>query len=410
MSSAIHLLKLKCLALKLFLYRKIFIPLKAEQIRHKRNIKIIFVLENLGAWKSESLYLQMLKDTRFNPLIVIGRSDEEDDCNNLRSYLETKKYIFKEVGYIGDSLWKDYKPDIIFYQKPYGGIFLNNLKALFCYCPYSFHNSIQDWAFKTSFIYNSWQVYYENPTLCDYYTTQLGKGSKNGYATGIPPMDELLTPKELLENPWKGDSTKKRIIFAPHHSINPENWWQSSTFLETGEIMLELAEKYSDKIQWAFKPHPLLRGKLEKIWGKERTDAYYNKWENSEWSQYESGKYLGLFKYSDAMIHDCGSFIEEYHVTGNPVMYLIRKEEGTHDWNETVDEAYRLHQFGKTKEDIERFIINVIEGKDESKDKRIAFFRNNLTSPYGKTAAENIIECILDKKAAHKMRYKKFSN
>jgi len=407
MSALLKYLNNKQLALKLLMYRKFYITYRAKKIRKKESITVIFALSNLGAWKSESLYRHMLENPKFKPIIIIGPSDEENDVVNLTSYLKDHGYNFEETTDLGKSFWEEYQPDIIFYQKPYGGSFPNNLKSLFCYCPYAFHNSTGDWAFKTGLLYNCWQVYFENRTLCDFYTSRLGRHVYNGYATGIPPMDELQTSKESLNDPWKDTHTKKRIIYAPHHSIIANGWWETSTFLETGEIMLELAEKYSDKVQWAFKPHPLLRGKLEKIWGKERTDAYYDKWTNSEWSQYESGKYLGLFKYSDAMIHDCGSFIEEYHVTGNPVMYLVRDKEVSRDWNDTVKAAFRLHQHGITKEEIERFIINVIDGKDDSKEKRIAFFHDNLTPPNGKTAAENIIDCILDKKAAHKMRYSK---
>jgi len=407
MAPFFNFIKDKLFASKLLLYRKLYIPYKSSQIRRKKTINVIFALMNLGGWKNEELYKLMLEHPRFNPIIIISKSFEEDDRKNLRSYLKKQGYVFYEIGNAGGPLWSEFKPDIIFYQKPFEVSFSTNLKSLFCYSPYAFHGSIEDWSFKIPLIFNAWQVYFENNTLCKYYTARLGRGIKNGYATGIPPMDELQTPKESLKDPWKGVHTKKRIIYAPHHSINPENWWQTSTFLETGEMMLELAEKYSVKVQWAFKPHPLLRGKLEKIWGKERTDAYYDKWANSEWSQYESGKYLELFKYSDAMIHDCGSFIQEYHVTGNPVMYLVRENETAHDWNDTIEEAYRLHQFGTTKEDVERFIIDVIEGKDDSREKRLAFSRDNLTSPNGKTAAENIIDCILDKKAARKMRYSK---
>ena len=399
-----QLLRNKYFAVKALAYRHIYIPLRARQIRKKKIINVLFPVGNLGAWKTELLYVNMLEHPRFNPILLIGKTNEEDDRDNLIRYCKEKGYQFHEDNDLGGNMWHKYHPDIIFYQKPYGDSFAHNLRSLFCYCPYGFRNSIEDWNFKTDLLYNSWQIYYENEALCHYYSSHMDRGIYNGFATGIPPMDELISPKEKLDDPWKGSKIKKRIIFAPHHSINPNNWWQTSTFLETGEIILEIAEKYSDRVQWAFKPHPLLRYKLEKIWGKDKTDSYYDKWSNSEWSQYESGKYLGLFKHSDAMIHDCGSFIMEYQATGKPVMYLTRDNNISSDWNDTVKKAYHLHYRGKSRQDIEIFIENIINNIDEKKEERLNFFCINMTPPNNTSASDNIIQCILSKKIANSLK------
>ena len=153
--------------------------------------------------------------------------------------------------------------------------------------------------------------------------------------------------------------------------------------------------KYEDKVQWAFKPHPLLYTKLIKIWGKEKTDRYYDEWKNAENSQYENGQYDALFKYSDAMIHDCSSFTIEYHYTKNPVMYLLRQQGRESTYNEFGQRAFDLHYKGHTKEEIEQFIENVINGIDPLKEEREKFYNECLIPPYGKTACENIINAIL---------------
>lgn len=395
-------IRLKGRALKLYLYRYVYIPARVRIVRRKKCINVLFVIANIGAWKSEDLYIEMLAHPRFKPILLVVKNDEEDNRDDIKRYLEAKGYNYEDSERPYVSFWNQYHPDIIFYQKPYGGEFINNLKSLFCYIPYAVHGSIEDWSIRLPYIYNCWQVYYENETLAKQYSKLLGRGIHNSFATGLPVVDELMIPKEELENPWKGIRTKKRIIYAPHHSINQDNWWQTSTFLKMGEQILELAEKYSDKVQWAFKPHPLLRGKLEKVWGKEKTDAYYERWTNVEWSQFENGKYLGLFKYSDAMIHDCGSFIEEYMCSSNPVMYLLRDKNYitrlTQTFNDTMTEAFYLHEFGSTIEEVETFITTVISGEVDGKDKRLQFVTNALKSPNGKTAAQNIIDCILYKK------------
>lgn len=377
--------------------------MRAAKLRKKDNITVLFVLVNLGVWKSESLYNAMLKHPKFNPIIVISKFNPKDNNDNLKEYCKAKEYEYHESASVDGPYWSRFKPDIIFFPFPYGGEMLRNLKSLSIYIPYAFHGSIDAWSFKTATVYNSWQVYYENIELAKEYGDMLYPTSCNCYATGLPIMDELLIKRESLADPWKNVPNRKRIIYAPHHSIDDGNMWHTSTFLEYNEKMLELAERYSDKVQWAFKPHPWLRRKLDSLWGKDKTDTYYRRWAEVEWSQYESGKYLGLFKYSDAMIHDCGSFVEEYHYSGNPVLYLVRKEGIHENWNKTMLEAFRLHYKASSAEEIERFIQNVISGTDPMKQERQNFVKNHLTPPFGKSACENIIDCILNPCAAKRM-------
>ena len=65
------------------------------------------------------------------------------------------------------------------------------------------------------------------------------------------------------------------------------------------DLMIEIALLYKDKVQIAFKPHPLLKEKLIKLWGAQATDDYYRKWDNLPNGQLETGDYVDLFKTSD---------------------------------------------------------------------------------------------------------------
>ena len=99
----------------------------------------------------------------------------------------------------------------------------------------------------------------------------------NCLCTGLPMTDIYMQVSS--DNPWKPqEKPKKQIIYAPHHTISSQEWLHFSTFLTYSDTMLLLAKKYSDKVQFAFKPHPALRGKLEYMWGKEKTDNYYQEW------------------------------------------------------------------------------------------------------------------------------------
>ena len=221
---------------------------------------------------------------------------------------------------------------------------------------------------------------------------------KNLVSTGFPSIDDLISAPKI--DPWKRQQKrKKRIIYAPHHSIGNlhAEGIAYSTFLELGELILNLAIKYKDETQWVFKPHPRLYDKLLTIWGKEKTDSYYRSWEELDNAQIEEGVYADLFKTSDAMIHDCSSFTIEYLTTKKPVMYLTHRENDHHQDNMLpyARRAFELHYKGFTKQLIEEFVNNVINGVDPLKSEREKYFEECLLPPHGKTACENIINAIL---------------
>lgn len=386
------------------IYCSFYTPYKVWNIRRKRKIKVLFVLQNLGAWKSEALYVAMLNHERFMPILLVIRSENEyDDRKQIKKYLEEKGYQYIVVD---ETLGfrNVVHPDIIFYQKTYEYdihpqcFYGRNLYALFCYVNYAFHSVDEKWAHNTRLLNIAWQVYFENEQAMQMPRLLMRNKCKNGIVTGLPMTDEYLVSSGDSCNPWKHqEHPKKKIIWAPHHSIDPGNWILYSTFLEYADFMFLMAEKYRDKVQFAFKPHPLLRRKLDLLWGEQRTSEYYQKWAIMSNTQLEEGKYVDLFKTSDAMIHDCGSFTIEYHYTHNPVMYIVRGEEQNHvaDLNAFAKQAFYLHYLAKCKNDVEQFILDVIDGIDSKKEERIKFYRESLRPPFGRMASENIIQAIL---------------
>ena len=109
---------------------------------------------------------------------------------------------------------------------------------------------------------------------------------------------------------------------------------------------------------------------------------------------YVNGEYVDLFKSSDAMIHDCGSFIVEYLYVKKPVMFLDSYDRQSQS-NEVANKAYHCHYIGKKEDDIRSFIEKiVIEGLDTYQEKRDAFYDEFLVPPNGTTVADNIMQSI----------------
>ena len=54
-----------------------------------------------------------------------------------------------------------------------------------------------------------------------------------------------------------------------------------------------------------------------------------------------------------------------------------------------------MHYKAYENDEIEQFVVDVIDGRDEKKNERECFFKNYLVPPNGKTACENIMNSIL---------------
>lgn len=391
--------------LSLVPYRFLYLPARVKAIRNKQLIKVAFVLSDLGKWKTEPLYRAMLEHPRFEPFILVARYIIFDNSGIkvLTDYLESKhyRYFLLETDHkIADIV----KPDIIFYQEPYmvsidkNKRYRNNLSSLFCYVSYASHTNDAAWFLNYPVLNYCWQVYFENDLTRELASKVMTNKAVNSYVTGLPFYDLFLQTGNTFVDPWKKQLKHKvRIIWAPHHSIKEDDVLDYSTFLKYSNVMLEIAEKYKDSVQMAFKPHPILLTKLYELWGKEETDAYYTRWIIGDNTQLVLGDYVPLFVNSDAMIHDCGSFAVEYHYTRKPVMYLIRDEHHSDGLNAFGKMAFNLHYLGRCEKDIESFINNVIKGEDAMRQAREQFYDNYLLPPSGVSASVNIINAILFK-------------
>lgn len=381
------------------------IPAKVRAMRQKEKIKVLFVLSDLSLWKTESLYCAMLKHPQFDPVLglCLLEMDKPTEVickfNRLHEYLNKEKYEYIEI-YKND-ISSLIKPDIIFYQQPYESFidsdlfFRNNQQALFCHVSYAFNTIQMPWEGKLIYYHFCWQHYFENEIAKEARNNVMPRFIRNGVVTGVPIQDTLASLDKKMINPWKKSTTnRKRIIWAPHHTIS-SGLLHYSTFLSIADDMIVLAKKYKEQVQFSFKPHPFLFKRLVNEWGIERTKSYYDQWRQMENTQYDFGEYWGLFAHSDALIHDCGSFTIEYLYTGNPVMYLVNGLPHTEDMNTFGKMAYDVHYWGHTVDEVDQFIQNVIQGKDEMKEKRISFVKEYLTIPNNRMACQNIIDAIL---------------
>ncbi len=228
--------------------------------------------------------------------------------------------------------------------------------------------------------YTLWWKYYVENQFTINTLKQSSYNSNNFILSGYIKMDDFA---EITIQKRK----RKKIIIAPHHTIlNWENGVNISTFCDYADFYLTIFNNYPD-IDFVFRPHPLLRSNLQKdnVWGKEKTDEYFNKLQNFSNVEYQKGgDYLESFVNSDALIHDCGSFMAEYLFTANPTCYLIKDKQKTKEnFNTFGLQCLEQHYKAFSEEDIINFIENtVLKNNDPMKNERQKFAENVLKINY----------------------------
>lgn len=383
------------------------------RLKNKSTIKCVFFVVQYQGWKYDVVYKLMVKNSRFCPVILIcpsvnfGRETMlmhlRDSFNYFKSrnYNVINSYDEEKDKYV--DVLSEVCPDIIFYTNPYEGLIddryyiTNFLETLTVYVPYAFNNNIDHNFCQNLPLHNYvWRYYAESDEHRLYSLKYSNCKGRNVVTTGYPGIESFLDNNyKCRYDDWKiRDNTRKRIIWAPHHTIVNVGKVNYSCFLQYADFMLEMVDKYKNDVQFVFKPHPLLKDRLESFWGKEKTIDYYSKWEKGVNCSFCDGDYVDLFFSSDAMIHDSGSFLIEYLYLNKPVMRTINDIPLEKMYNSFALKCLEQHYFAQSKHDIEQFIQNVISEIDPLKEQRTKFV-NEVLMPKG-SPSQNIINDILD--------------
>ncbi|WP_270593607.1 MULTISPECIES: CDP-glycerol glycerophosphotransferase family protein [Butyricimonas] len=383
-----------------------------KEIQKKNNIKIVFFVLSESAWKYGKLYDLLKKSSRFDPCILVCPIVNQGD-SYMKSEMEKCYTRFKNENYkvycaynfvTGEyfDVKKELNPDIIFYSNPYRGLiddryYITHFSdVLTCYVPYAFMSVKYDWSYDLEFHNLLWTFFIETELHKKYIEKRQCIHGINLCVSGYPGCDAFMDNNRQWRDVWKiKDKKIKRIIWAPHHLLHDGQC--RSNFLNYYEEMLVLAKQYEGKIQIAFKPHPLLKQRLlnEPQWGPERTKTYFQRWAELPNGQLEEGVYDDLFLSSDALIHDCGSFLTEYLYIGKPSLFMISPNMDQKGQNEFGKRALEVHYLSYNHQQVIDFIDRVVLGEDDyMHDTRKVFLESIVYPPHNQLAAENIMSYL----------------
>lgn len=366
-----------------------------EKLARGEALKVAFLVCDASMFSGESVFMKMRDDPRFSCSIVVaprvtrgedflretltktirGLSAKYGDAVRALYDPETKMareldadLVFSTILYEDQTL-SEYTTErlsekslvaILYYG--YGGLFISNERKT----PY-LPNVVFAWRYFVSNESTRAMNAAKNPLLGD-----------GMVVSGYCKMDRLEEEKIRVAAAGARVSGRKKVILCPHHTIDKvADGLALSTFLIHADLFLQLPEMFPE-IDFVFRPHPLLFPRLAtaKWWGEEKTAAYRAKmlsFSNVEFQQ--GGDYFASFADSDAMIHDCGSFLAEYFYTGKPQCYLLESPK-------TIDEQFlpfsrKLLEYAHkafTGDEIVGFIRTVVlAGEDPGKRSRDDF-------------------------------------
>jgi len=389
------------------------LPFNVRRICRCKRIRVVFLPMNVAMWRYGDVYRRMSEDPQFEPIIVTAPRINQPTLSIVRDQQELVDYLKGRgceiiEGYDAKiNSWIDFralKADVIFYTQPYDGLlpdafeYWHNLCSLICYAPYSFQFNKVSWNWDNAVQNYAWRHYVSLPHHLDICRKFSRVKARNARPVGYffeEEYQKACDDRVAVDAVWKNDR-RKRVIWAPHHSVEPGASFKTSSFMEIADDMLKLRDRFRDQIVFAFKPHPMLRDNLHQRWGKDATETYYAKWAQGENSFFDDGAFVPLFAGSDAMVHCSGSFIVDYIYTGKPVQYVYCKDRNAPDFGEIGAAALESHYDARSVADIERFLRDVVlGGNDPMKQQREKVYQAYLKSPNGKTFSENVVEDIL---------------
>lgn len=385
----------------------------ANNIRGKEKIKVAFFALFGSVWKYDKLYKLMLSNPKFEPIVIIcpivyyGKDYMISEMNKCCSAFEARGYDFvKSYEESTDTyidIKKDIDPDVVFYTNPYIELIYppyyitNFTDRLTGYVAYDYGTSSKYYNYYNLPLHNLVWRYYsssvEHKRYSELYADNRGINTVN---TGFPGTDCFIDKSYRPVDKWKiKDRNVKRIIWAPYHMVEDDGYPQPHVFMRYCDFMLDLVKRYEGRVQFAFKPHPLLRIKLNTIWGKDKTDNYYAQWDANSNSMLSDGDYVSLFLTSDALIHNCGAFTVEYLYTQKPVLMIDSGRPVYEGSNSFTVECLNNHYWAHNEQEICDFVDNVLSGIDELKVQRDKLFIEKLLPPNGKLASQNILDDII---------------
>lgn len=383
---------------------KIVLKKIKNKFQQKQKIRVAFLVNENQKWSYQSLYEEFDKSEYFEPLVLvtvdkgayITINNLEENYNFFKSKNINVDYAYKDGEFLD---LQKFQVDIVFYSQPWEIADIQSIVhvshfALTMYCPYGYQTFDYEKNYMQKFHKLLFSYFVENEHNVKRFERYQAGNSENCVAIGYPKLDIYTKNYDIDASLYWKEPEKFRIIYAPHHSFGNVHTTNIGTFLENGNLILELAKSHPDTT-WIFKPHPWFKHNLitrNKIMTTQEYENYIKEWEKIG-NIFEDVDYFDIFKTSDLMITDCASFLTEYLPSKKPLIRLSNHNcIKMNDYGEKIISEY---YFAYSNEELEKtFNMLVVDRNDPKKEARERLAEEIFD--YKNPSATKIYNYILD--------------
>jgi hypothetical protein len=311
------------------------------RLRNGAPLRVVFAVNERSKWNADGLVAAM-QEREWEVTVALFRMERKgEEIDDARREYGEERAFFRSLPteFVDTYDWETrterpietLEADVVFLQQPWRmESFPARLvgRALPAYLPYSvpllanvgMHLHIP------GFHAYLWRRYLPTEVHMDLHLREDPHVFDQLRVVGYPRFDGYHDPAlpPAAVDGWRHEGEPAaRVIVAPHHSVGPTSLG-IATFPWSHRPLLDLVDSYPE-VSWLYKPHPRLRHALAQagIMDGAAYDAYEREWvERPNAAIYDGPRYLDLFRTSDAMITDSGSFLAEYLPTGKPIIRL----------------------------------------------------------------------------------------
>lgn len=405
------------------IYNKIADLENEIKAKAKYKLHILFVAELAGKWDSmASVYDAMKNRDDCEVEVVIqpifravkmpdGSVKSDVILNDYLTPMGIENIPYDQYDFAGKM------PDITFFSQPYESCTIEKFwpenmsqYTRVVYLPYytavSVNPELATVGYQVFFKSNtesfSWKIAAQSEYMRQHYRNIGSQKGENVLVTGLPKWDyPMRISKDNVEYPdgWEEKLKGKKVfLWNTHFSVDTKG----SDFLNKGEEFLNIFIKNKD-IALIWRPHPMTETifKLYMSDSLPKYNALKEKISKSENIVMDTeATYDAAFAYSDALISDLSSLIEQFMLMDKPVLMLTKDTIAkSKEKFATMDGLYdfSLIPFAKENKDIKDFIEEISSGIDEWESERKEFLSKCFTladGNCGKRVAEEVIKAF----------------
>lgn len=390
----------------------------------KPKIRVLFVAELAGKWDSmDSVYKAMIKRDDVDVDVVLEPIFRAIDLPNGEHRQDIIYVDYLAPMGIKHILYKDYdmskiRPDITFLCQPYESVTIpmfwpenivkySRLVYLTYGSAYSLHPDIQP-AFDQFFRFNtermSWKIPCQSDRMLEHYKKNGTQKGRNVIVTGIAKWDypvNLTKENTPCPKEWKSVIKNRKVfLWNTHFAMSkPENGSQFLT--PKGLDFLKIFMENND-IALIWRPHPMTEPVL-KVYSPNLLGIYYgmmelvNRADNMIMDTNE--RYAPAFVWSDALISDISTMIDQYLLQKKPVLVNLREKDIISKFESCKQDGllnFMALPMAFSIDDIRGFIENVKNGDTDYTETYQRDFGEYYQYADGH-AGERIVDTVIEK-------------